>query len=85
MDDFYAEIKQMVIETLDIPDVDPAGIGDDDPLVGGELGIDSIDVLELVMTIEEKYGIKIDNKELGKQVFTTFKSLADHIAKNRRE
>lgn len=49
----------------------PEDIKDDDPLVGGETGIDSIDVLELVMMIEKDYGVKIDSKELGAKVFAS--------------
>jgi acyl carrier protein len=47
--------------------------------VGGRLGIDSIDVLEMVMMVEQDYGVVIDNKELGAQVFVSLNSLATYI------
>jgi len=56
---------------------------DDDPLVGGETGIDSIDVLELVMMIEKDYGVKIDSKELGAKVFASVRTLATFILQAR--
>ncbi len=51
-------------------------------MVGGKLGIDSIDLLEMVMMLEKDYGITIDNKELGEKVFATLKTLAMHIERN---
>jgi acyl carrier protein len=47
--------------------------------VGGDLGIDSIDVLELVMMVEKQYGLVIDSKELGARVFTSLAALAEYI------
>jgi acyl carrier protein len=52
--------------------------------VGGDLGIDSIDVLELVMMIEKDYGVKIENKELGVKVFASVRALATHISQNQK-
>ena len=53
--------------------------------MGGNLGIDSIDVLEMVIMIEKDYGIKIDNKELGVKVFANLRTLAEYIYKNSPE
>ncbi|MCP4137104.1 MAG: acyl carrier protein [bacterium] len=83
MDDLLKELKVKIIETLSLVDVVPDDIKDEDQLVGGDLGIDSIDVLELVMMIEQDYEVKIDNKELGAKVFRTIKTLAEYIAENR--
>ena len=85
MNDFIAQLKEKIIKTLDLEDVTPDDIGDDDRLIGGELGLDSIDALELVMMIESDYKIKIDNKELGEEVFKSVKSLAKYIQKNNPE
>ncbi len=73
------ELRVKIIQTLDLIDVQPEDIKEDEQLVGGPLGIDSIDVLELVMMIEQEYGIKIDNKEVGQRVFATLKNLAEYI------
>ena len=64
-DGLLGELRGKIIETLNLVDVAPEDVGADEPLVGGHLGIDSIDVLELVMMIEKDYGIRIDNKEVG--------------------
>ena len=71
MDELIKELKVKIIETLGLMDVTPDDIDESGQLVGGELGLDSIDVLELVMMIEKDYGIKIDNKELGVKVFAS--------------
>ena len=77
------ELKGKIIATLGLLDVTPDDIKDDDPLVGGETGIDSIDVLELVMMIEKDYGVKIDSKELGAKVFASVRTLATFILQAR--
>jgi len=79
------ELKVRIVETLNLEDVLPDESDEDDQLVGGEFGIDSIDVLELVMMIEKDYSIKIDNKELGPEVFSTLKALAEYIYENSPE
>jgi acyl carrier protein len=83
MEQLLEELKKKIIETLDLVDVSPDDIKEDDQLVGGDLGIDSIDVLELVMMIEKDYGVKIDNKELGAKVFVSLRTLARYITDNR--
>ena len=85
MEKLLEELKSKIIEVLNLIDVQPDEILDKDPLVGGSLGIDSIDVLEMVIMIEKDYGIKIDNRELGVKVFTSLRTLAEYIYKNSRE
>ena len=84
MEHLINELKEKIIETLDLIDVTPEDFKEDDPLVGGKLGIDSIDIRELAMMIDKEYGIKIDNKELGQKVFSTLRTLAEHIQRNRK-
>jgi len=79
-----SELKVKIISTLGLLDVTPDDIKDDDPLVGGDTGIDSIDVLELVMMIEKDYGVKIENKELGAKVFASVRALAAFIEQARK-
>ena len=79
------EIKVKIVDTLYLEDINPEEIDETSPLVGGDLGIDSIDILELVMMIEQDYGIVIDNKELGEKVFASVEALAAFIQENRSE
>lgn len=79
MEKLIAELKAKIIETLVLEDVTPDEIDPDAQLVGGDLGVDSIDVLELVMMVEKDYGLVIDNQELGAKVFASLRALAEHI------
>lgn len=79
LDGLIGELKVKIIQTLGLMDVKPEDIKEDAQLVGGDTGIDSIDVLELVMMIEKDYGVKIESKELGAKVFASLRTLASHI------
>jgi acyl carrier protein len=83
MEALIAELKVKIIDTLSLLDVAPEDIGDDDLLVGGDLGIDSIDVLELVLMLEKDYGVKIESKDVGVQAFASVRALAGFVGKNR--
>ena len=85
IEEMIGDLKVKIIQTLGLMDVKPEDIKDDDPLVGGDTGIDSIDVLELVMMIEKDYGVKIENKELGAKVFGSIRTLATYILQNKRK
>ena len=85
MDELTAQIKDKLIEILNLTDVSPEDIDENAQLVGGELGIDSIDVLEMVVMVEKDYGVVINNKEIGEKVFSTLKNLVDFIRENSPE
>jgi acyl carrier protein len=84
MDPFIEALKVKIIETLALEDVTPEDIDPEAQLVGGDLGIDSIDVLELVMLVEKEYGVVIDSKELGAQVFASLAALGAYIQKEKK-
>jgi acyl carrier protein len=83
MEALIAELKVKIIGVLSLLDVTPEDIGADDRLVGGDLGIDSIDVLELVLMLEKDYGVKIESKEMGMEAFASVRSLAGFVGKKR--
>lgn len=83
MEALIAELKVKIIGVLSLLDVTPEDIGDDDRLVGGELGIDSIDVLELVLMLEKDYGVKIESKEMGIEAFGSVRAMAGFVEKKR--
>ncbi|MBI3447454.1 MAG: acyl carrier protein [Acidobacteria bacterium] len=78
-----AELKAFIVDHLKLRDVDPASLGDDAPLVGGGLDLDSIDVLELVTGVERRYGLRIEEPELVVRIFTSVETLARHITAHR--
>ncbi len=79
MEDVTESLKKHIIEVLNLPDVKPEDIDENSPLVGGDLGIDSIDILELVVMIEKEYGVEIKGEEIGQKVFTSLATLAEYI------
>ena len=82
MDDLTEKLKEKLIKILNMTDVTPEEIDENAQLVGGDLGIDSIDVLEMVVMVEKDYGVVINNKEIGEKVFSTLAALTDYIRKN---
>ena len=76
------ELKIKLIDILNLSDVKPEDFDENAQLVGGELGIDSIDVLEMVVMVEKDYGIIINNQEVGEKVFTSLANLAGYIEEN---
>lgn len=74
-------LKVKLIETLGLEDITPEDIDIGAPLIGDEigLGLDSIDILELVVMIERDYGVKIESKEMGQQAFSSIGNLAAFI------
>ncbi len=82
MEKLIDELKVKIVDILNLVDVGPEDIVTDDPLVGSDLGIDSIDILEMVIMIEKDYDVVIDNKELGEKVFQTLRTVAEHILDN---
>ena len=82
MSKLIEELKVKLISILNLTDVTPEDFDENAQLVGGELGIDSIDVLEMVVMVEKDYGITINNQEVGEKVFSTLTDLAEYIQKN---
>jgi len=79
MHELIEELKVKLIEILNLADVKPEDFDENSQLVGGELGIDSIDVLEMVVMVEKDYGIIINNQEVGEKVFSSLTNLATYI------
>lgn len=79
-DNLEAELKALIIEALALEDVAPADIDEDEPLFVEGLGLDSIDALELVMALEERYGVKIEgDPDENRRIFASVRSLAAFV------
>jgi acyl carrier protein len=70
----------MIVETLNLDDVNPDDIDDNEALFGSKLDLDSIDALELVVGLEKKYQIKIGSSEESKVALKSVNTLADLIS-----
>ena len=81
-DSLKAEIKQAIVRSLRLP-IQPAEIGDATPLFGTGLGLDSIDVLELVLEFERSFGVTIGDEQTGMTVLQSVDSIAEFITSER--
>jgi len=75
------EIKKLILETLKIRDVTPDQMVDDENLFEGKLQIDSVDALELVMALQRKYGVHIDDQNLGRFIIKSVDTIAEFVDK----
>lgn len=73
-----AEIKQAIVRSLRLP-IPPDEIGDSMPLFGDGLGLDSIDVLELVLELERSFGVAITDEQTGARVLRSVETIAEFI------
>ena len=82
-DNLKGEIKQAIVRSLRLP-MSPEEIGDATQLFGdGGLGLDSIDVLELVLEIERSFGVSIGDEQTGMKVLRSVDTIADYITSER--
>ena len=85
MNQLITELKKEIISQLNLQDVTPEAIKDNAPLFGDGLGLDSIDVLELIVLLQKKYGIKVNGAEEGKSVFFSVQSMAEFVYANQQQ
>ena len=84
METLIKELKEEIIEALNLEDMEVDEIGDNDALFGDGLGLDSIDALELIVLLEKNYGIKIEDPKKGKDIFFSVKTMAEYITANKK-
>jgi len=85
MNQIITELKKEIILQLNLQDVTPEEIKDNAPLFADGLGLDSIDVLELIVLLQKKYGIKVNGAEQGKSVFFSVQSMAEFVHANQQQ
>jgi acyl carrier protein len=83
MEQLIADLKSQIIEALNLKHLKPEDIGDDQPLFGEGLGLDSIDALELIVLLQQHYNIKLANPQDGPQIFQSVKTIAEYIQANQ--
>ncbi len=84
MTDLALEVKLLIIDSLDLEDISADDIDTDAPLFGDGLGLDSIDALELGMSLHKKYNLKIDsNSDETKKHFESVATLVKLIESNK--
>jgi len=84
MEQLINELKSLIIRQLNLQDIKEEDIDPDLPLFGSGLGLDSIDALELIVMLQQEFGIKIRSAEEGKNVFQTLRTIAEFVDQNRK-
>jgi acyl carrier protein len=81
LEEIKLEVKKLIIETLKFENIRPDDIIDDVSFFSGEnkIKIDSIDVIELVVSIQKKFNVKIDDQNLAKDVINTVNSISEFV------
>ncbi|MEH6535275.1 MAG: phosphopantetheine-binding protein [Psychroserpens sp.] len=85
MEALKQELKENIIEQLNLEDFNVEDIADGDTLFGDGLGLDSIDALELIVMLDKDYGIKLTDPKEGKTVFSSIEVLATYITEHRKK
>lgn len=85
MMDLEVEIKQLIIASLSLEDIQPEDIESDEPLFGDGLGLDSIDALELGIALRKKFNIDLNSDDVQtRTAFRSVSNLASFIKAQRR-
>lgn len=79
-------IKELIIKSLNLEDIKPSDINDEDPLFEDGLGLDSIDALEFGMALKKNYDIELStDKSENSKYFYSVKTIADFIRSSKGE
>jgi acyl carrier protein len=83
-DPLKVKIKQGIVRSLRLP-IAWEEIDDATTLFDGGLGLDSIDVLELVLEIERLFGVSIEDEQTGMKVLRSVDTIAAYIRTQGKE
>ena len=85
MDDLIYNLKKEIIERLNIEGLTPEEFDENAPLFGPDFGLDSIDSLELIVMLERKYNIKIEDPKVGRKAFESVSTMAQFIREHQAQ
>jgi acyl carrier protein len=77
--DVRQQLKELMVAELNLEGKTPADIDDAAPLFGDGLGLDSLDALQLAMSVEERFGVKIPEGPEARPIFASVDALVAHI------
>lgn len=84
MEQLMADLKRQIILALNLKHLTPEAIGDDAPLFGEGVGLDSIDALELIVLLQQEYGVKLENPQDGPKIFKSVRTIAEFIHSQKK-
>ena len=83
MTDLENELAALIVRAVDL-DIAPESIDPEAPLYGDELGLDSIDILEIAVVVSKEYGIELHSENVANEkIFASLRTLSRHVAENR--
>ena len=85
MDKLMSDLKTQIVAQLNLQDIKPEDIKDDQPLFVEGLGLDSIDALELIVLLQQQYKIKLSNADDGPKVFHSVRTMAEYITAHQAQ
>ncbi len=83
MEELIKELKEQIIQALNLEEMTPEDINENEPLFGEGLGLDSIDALELIVLMEKRYGIRLANASEGRPIFKSVTTMAQYVNEHR--
>ena len=81
--ELLTEITHVILDAVNLKHLDASMLGASTGLGQGGLGLDSVDILEVVVTLENRYGVKVKDPSMGKKIFQTLGSIADWIHESK--
>lgn len=79
MEALKQDLKEKIVLQLNLENIKPSEIVDDQPLFVEGLGLDSIDALELIVMLDKTYGVKLESPESAKAIFKSVNTMADYL------
>ncbi len=79
------ELKELMVTELNLEGKSPDDIDDGAPLFGEGLGLDSLDALQLAMSIEERFGVRIPEGDEARPIFASVNAIVAHIVRVKSE
>ena len=78
------ELAELLVESLNLEGVEPAGIDPEAPLFGDGLGLDSIDALELALAVSKRYGFQLrSDSDENRRIFGSLRALSAHVEQHK--
>ena len=71
-------VKEAIVQALKL-EIQPEEIGDDDQLFGGGVGLNSMATIEIIVALEEAFGIQVPDEDLRVELFDSVRAMADYV------
>ncbi|MBO7138360.1 MAG: acyl carrier protein [Bacteroidaceae bacterium] len=86
MEQLINDLKLQIKEALHLEELSLEDFDENTPLFGEDgIGLDSIDILEIVVLMEKEYGIRMSKPKEGKAIFQSIKTIAEYVQENRKK